>query len=140
MASAIAIKAATWWADRIYRQGPLDQKITRRDGTDPDSERVEIQVNAVLALFGARGNGPDISNRQPFIDSLASLIDKELQTKGESDMYVDYDPDGVLRIVEKEFELGYGEMPFKTGMQVTKTGIDVKEGYGASWVTLTGEV
>ena len=130
-----AARGAKWWADKVYG-GPIDQKITRRDGTDKESERTEDMVNLLGLLLG---NTADASKRDAFEIRLAELIQKEIDRSGECRMYVDYDPQGVLYIVDKEFNPGYGSWPFKTGMDVTMDKVDVKEGYGAGYVTLPPE-
>jgi hypothetical protein len=132
MTTSTSERAAQWWGEKVFGK-TLDQKITRRDGTDKESEATEAMLNLFLGSF--RGN-PDSSKKEAFVTSLAELIQKEVDKTGMCRMYVDYDPEGVLRIVAQEFDVGYGQMPFKTGMDVTKYMISVKEGYGANYVTL----
>lgn len=129
--------AAQWWADTMFVSGYRDQKITRRDGTDVESERVEDMTNAMMRLGAPMPERSD-EQKERFRAALQDELEKELLTQGQSWASVDYDPDRILSAAAKaaDCKFGYGDWPFKTRMYVKPTSVTVRAGYGAAAVEL----
>lgn len=131
-----ALLAAEWWAERIFINGPQDQRITRRDGTDPETRQVEAMTNG-LAILAAHGRPtPSREARAKFVQHLAAAIEAAPKPLSLS---VDYNPCPTLRAAGDAcgWRLSMLDWPFKSNMHVLGDGrVRAAHGYGEPWVWL----
>lgn len=124
--------AAMWWADQIFVP-VIDHKITRRDGTDLASERVEFHMNAVSRLFA---RPQPLDKKTAFEEALFVELVGATVNSGAYATHIDVDYDPCRELYDAAVKAGCPNMdwPSKHRMRIERDGtVKVAAGYGAPW-------
>ena len=126
--------AAEWWAEKVVRP---DLKMTKRNGLDPNSERIESQLNRIASRFAPRVT-PEQKER--LIDNLyREMMDQLRGNKGRFAVRIDYHAPSWMDFAAQDAGIrGSFLFPVKTAMSITENGVMVEDGYGAPVTTLFG--
>ena len=118
----IAMKAASWWGNK------LKGNIRHDNGSDDDASKMA----GFLADMMTTPSSDDTIDKFEKI-----LVEKILEENSNYvDLYVDYHPDRVL--AEAANEAGIDEMsfPWKTGVHIRNDKVTVSDGYGTGFTEI----
>jgi hypothetical protein len=113
----IAKRAAKWWSDRLL------------DSVDLGDEETGFIMDLARSLYPPLS----IDDVEKFELILAEDIEEELNKYGKVSFYCDYHPDGVLAKACKQSGIYDIALPLKTGMNISLSRIELKDGYGSNY-------